>query len=181
MMNRALIFVLLTAVLLSACVFKKSTEQASTTRSAGQDQPTTDGSGTGPSLAAAAAKLTDACSLMPAAYVQKLVPGASAPEKERYPLRCTVRNDKSALEITFDTGPDEPVKGAEFIAGLAKGGYLERLDPHSRGDIYLTVILGGDETGTNRNIHVEVAGHDGQDHKADAIDVARAVLSKLAG
>jgi len=116
---------------------------------------------------------------MPADYVQKLIPGASAPTKERYPLRCTVRNDKSALEITFDTGPDEPIKGADFIAGLAKDAYLERLDPVSRGDVYLTVILGKDDTDINRNLHVEVAGHDGKDHKDDAIAVARDILSHL--
>ena len=93
-MNRILILVLPTLVL-SACL------RASTTGST--SQPTsTNGTGNGSSYAAAVAKLTDACPLMPADYVQKLVPGASAPAKERYPLRCTVRNDKSALEITFD-------------------------------------------------------------------------------
>ncbi len=112
-------------------------------------------------------------------YVQKLIPGASAPEKERYPLRCTVRNDRSALEITFDTGPDEPVKGADFVAGLAKAAYLERLDPVSRGDAYLIVILGKDDTDINRNLHVEVAGHDGKDHKDDAIAVAKDILAHL--
>ena len=173
-MNRALIVLLPAALLMSACLGMPKAGSTKNSQSSSADT-------TGSSYAAAVAKLTDACPLMPADFVQKLVPGASAPEKERYPLRCTVRNDKSALEITFDTGPDEPVKGADFIAGLAKGGYLERLDPVSRGDVYLTVILGKDDIGTNHNLHVEVAGHDGQDHKADAIDVARAVLGKLAG
>jgi hypothetical protein len=116
---------------------------------------------------------------MPADYVQKLVPGASAPAKERYPLRCTVRNDKSALEITFDNGPDEPIKDAEYIAGMAKAAYLERLDPVSRGDVYLTVILGTDENTFNHNLHVEVAGHDGKDYRDDAIAVARDILAHL--
>ncbi|PYS39628.1 MAG: hypothetical protein DMF71_14875 [Acidobacteria bacterium] len=116
---------------------------------------------------------------MPTEYVQKLAPGAYAPTNERYPLRCTVRNDKSALEITFDTGPDEPIKGADSIAGLAKAAYLERLDPHDRGDVYLTVILGKDENDINRNLHVEVAGHDGKDHKDNAIAIARDILSHL--
>ena len=170
-MKRALIFVL-PALVLSACL------RASTTRPAGQST-LTNGTGSGSSYAAAVAKLTDACPLMPADYVQKLVPGASAPTTERFPLRCTVRNDKSALEITFDTGPDEPVKGADFVAGLAKAAYLERLDPVSRGDAYLIVILGKDDTETNRNLHVEVAGHDGKDHKDDAIAVARDILAHL--
>jgi len=169
--KRALIFVLPTLVL-SACL------RASTTGSTTQPS-SANGTGGGASYAAAVAKLTDVCPLLPANYVQKLVPGASAPQKERYPLRCTVRNDKSGLEITFDTGPDEPIKGADFIAGLAKAAYLERLDPVSRGDAYLTVILGKDDTGINRNLHVEVAGHDGKDHKDDAIVVARDILAHL--
>jgi hypothetical protein len=133
----------------------------------------------GPSLAAAAAKVTDACSLAPADLAQKLVPGAFPPQREQFPLRCALGNGKSALGITIDTGPAEPVKGAEFIPGLAEGGYLERLDPASHGDTYLTVILGNDQNGTNRNLHVEVAGHDGKDHKDDAIAVARDILARL--
>jgi hypothetical protein len=164
--------VLAISLLSSACL------RASTTGSTRQPA-STNGTGSSSSYAAAVAKLIDACPLMPADYVQKLVPGASAPTKERYPLRCTVRNDKSALEITFDTGPDDPIKGADFIAGLAKAAYLERLDPVSRGDVYLTVILGKDDTDINRNLHVEVAGHDGKDHKDDAIAVARDILSHL--
>jgi hypothetical protein len=134
---------------------------------------------TNPSLAAAVAKITDACSLMPGDLAQKLVPGASAPKSEQFPLRCTLSNGKSALAITFDTGPDEPVKGAEFISGLAGGGYLERLDPVSQGDAYLTVILGKDPNGTNRNLHVEVAGHDGKERREDAIAVAHEILARL--
>jgi hypothetical protein len=125
------------------------------------------------------AKLEDVCSLMPADFVQRLVPGAYPSTSERYPLRCTVRNDTSALQITFDTGPDDPINGAEFISGLAKGGYLERLDPHERGDVYLTLILGKDENDINHNLHVEVAGHDGKDHKDDAIAMARDILAHL--
>src|SRR4029434_7236533 len=152
-MNRALIYALLTSMVLSAC----SRENASL--GAGQSQSPTGGAVRGPSLAAGAAKVTDACSLAPADIAQKLVPGASPPQSEQFPRRCTISNGKSALVITIDTGPAEPVKGAEFIPGLAEGGYLERLDPASHGDSYLTVILGKDPNGTNRNLHVEVAGH----------------------
>ena len=102
-MNRALIPMLLANLLLVGC--------ASTQGPQSQPQPSSDGS----SLGAAAAKITDACSLMPADWVQRLVPGASAPQSERFPPRCTVRNGKSALEITMDTGPEDPIKGAEFI------------------------------------------------------------------
>jgi hypothetical protein len=133
----------------------------------------------GRSVGGAAAKVTDACSLVPADLSPKLVPGASPPQREQFPLRCTLSNGKSALGITIDFGPAEPVKGAEFISGLAGGGYLERLDPSSHGDAYLTVILGEDTNGTNRNLHVEVAGHDGKDHRDDAIAVARDILAHL--
>ena len=170
MMNRGLILLLPIILVTSACLRTRSTNNSQSSSSA---------DGAGSPYAAAVAKLTDACPLMPAAYVEKLAPGAYAPTNERYPLRCTVRNDKSALEITFDNGPDDPVKGAEFIAGLAKGGYLEYLDPVSRGDAYLTVILGEDENAINHNLHVEVAGHDGKDHKEDAIAIARDVLAHL--
>ena len=131
------------------------------------------------SYGAAAARLQDACSVMPADLVTKLVPNASAPVREPLPPRCTASNGKSVLQISFDTGPSDPVNGAEFISGLAGGGYLERLDPTSKGDVYLTVILGNDGNGTNHNMHVEVAGHDGKEHKEDAIAVARSILARL--
>ncbi len=170
-MNRALILVLFTSLLLCACSHLQMPQRAD------RSQSSTDRDVGGPSYSAAAAKVTDMCSLMPADLAQKLVPSGFAPERERFPLRCTVRNGKSALGITIDNGPAAPVKGAEFIPGLAGGGYLERLDPVSRGDAYLTVILGND--GFNWNMHVEVAGHDGKDHKDDAIAVARDILARL--
>ena len=170
-MNRAVILVLFT-LLLSSC------SRMRTGKPVEQSQSPIDRGAAGPAFAAGAAKVTDMCSLMPADLVQRLVPGAAPPEREQFPPRCTVRNAKSALGITIDTGPAEPVKGAEFISGLAEGGYLERLDPVDRGDTYLTVIL-GQSGGTNRNLHVEVAGHDGKDHKDDAIAVARDILAHL--
>ena len=178
-MNRALIFALLGILFLSACTFKKSTEPASQRQSAGKGQPTTDGSSTGPSLAAAAATVNDMCGLLPADLVKKIVPDADAPIRDQILKRCSVSNGTSVLEITLETGiitPTDPVNGAEFVPGLALGGYLERLDPKDRGDTYLTVILGKDPNGL---LHVEVAGHDGKDHKDDAIGVARDILERL--
>jgi hypothetical protein len=133
----------------------------------------------GTSYGAAAAKLTDMCPLAPTKLVQTLVPNAGAPEKERYPLRCTFGNGKNALGLTIDNGPPDPINGADAVSGLGQAAYLERLDPHARGDVYLTVVLGPDANGTNYNLHVEVAGHDGKDHKDDAIAVARKVLAQL--
>jgi hypothetical protein len=170
--NRQLIFALPALLILSGCL------RTSTTRSASQPS-STEGSGNKSAYAEAAARVTDACTLMPADLVQKIVPGAGGPQSSQYPKRCSVSNGKSVLEITIETGiitPTDPINGAEFISGLAAGGYLERLDPVSRGDTYLTVILGKDPNGL---LHVEVAGHDGKDHKDDAIAVARAILARL--
>ncbi len=171
MTNRRLILVLLTSLLLSACVSLKPGGQGTN-----RGQSSTGADANGPSLATAAAKVTDMCTLMPVDLTQKIVPGGASPQGERFPLRCSVSNGKSVLEIEMDPGPTDPVKGAEFIPGLAEGGYLERLDPVSRGDTYLTVILGKDP---NWLLHVEVAGHDGKEHKDDAIAVAREILARL--
>jgi hypothetical protein len=172
-MNRALIFAQITNLLLSGC----SREQAD--QLAGQPQSPTDGAWGGPSLAAAVSKVTDACSLAPADLAPKLVHGVSPPQSEQFPRRRPFSNWKSALGIAIDTGLAELIKGAEFIPGLAEGGYLEGLHPASHGDAYLTVVLGKGLNGTNRNLHVEVAGHDGKDHKDDTIAVARDILTRL--
>lgn len=170
MIGRGLILVLLTSLISPACATLK------TGQGTNQGQSSTGADANGPSLATAAAKVTDMCTLMPVDLTQKIVPGGSSPQSRRFNPTCTITNGKSVLEIEMDPGPTDPVKGAEFIPGLAEGGYLERLDPVSRGDTYLTVILGKDP---NWLLHVEVAGHDGKDHKDDAIAVARDILARL--
>jgi hypothetical protein len=145
----------------------------------GVSSPAATPAGTATNSATAAAQLKDACPLLPADRVAQLVPGAAAPARERFPLRCTFSSDKSALGLTFDNGPAEAVAGAESVPGLGAGGYLERLDPNSKGDVYLTVIIGADANGANHNFHVEVSGHDGKDHKEDAITIAQSVLQQL--
>ena len=182
--NRGLIVVVVACVALSACVHLP--DSPSTSKPSNDGSKSSDGSsssatktGNGSSYAANAANVNDACPLMPADLVKKIVPNANAPTREQYPRRCNISNGTSVLEITIETGiatPVDPVNGAEFVPGLADGGYLERLDPHSRGDIYLTVILGKDPPGL---LHVEVAGHDGRDHKDDTIAVARAIIARL--
>ena len=176
-MYRALILVL--AALLSCACFRTTASRSTSGPSASTQPASADRGGSNASYAAAAAKITDACTVMPAALAEKIVPGGAAPLSEKFPLRCSVSNGTSVLEITIETGmitPTDPIQGAEFISGLAQGGYLERLDPVSRGDTYLTVILGKDPNGL---LHVEVAGHDGKDHKDDAIAVAREVLTRF--
>jgi hypothetical protein len=133
------------------------------------------GGAEGPSLAAAALAIDDVCTLMPADLAARIIPDGSAPQSQQYPPRCTVTNQVSVLEITIDAGSGavEPVQGAEVIQSLGEGGYLERLLPD---DAYLTVVLGKDPDAA---LHIEVAGHDGKDHKDDAIAVAEAVLAGL--
>ena len=170
-MNLRLIFVLPALLILSGCL--------RTANRSASEPSSTNGTGSGSSYAANAAKITDACTLMPADLVKKTVPNADAPIRDQILKRCSVSNGTSVLEITLETGvitPTDPVNGAEFVPGLALGGYLERLDPKDRGDTYLTVILGKDPNGL---LHVEVAGHDGKDHKDDAIGVARDILERL--
>ena len=172
------------AVAISGCTLRKSSGPVSVKggapeQSSKQPQSATDSGGNGSSYAANAAKITDACTLMPADLVKKIVPNADAPIRDQILKRCSVSNGTSVLEITLETGiitPTDPVNGAEFVPGLALGGYLERIDPKDRGDTYLTVILGKDPNGL---LHVEVAGHDGKDHKDDAIGVARDILERL--
>ena len=124
------------AVAISGCMLRKSSEPVSVKGGAPeqskQPQSATDSSGNGSSYSANAAKITDACTLMPADLVKKIVPNADAPIRDQILKRCSVSNGTSVLEITLETGiitPTDPVNGAEFVPGLALGGYLERLDP----------------------------------------------------
>jgi len=180
MTKRTLISLLPAALLFSACMRSTAPKSASTSSANDRSAATSnDGGADTSTYAASAAKVTDACTLMPPELVKKIVPGANAPQGEQYPLRCAVSNGTSVLEITIETGmivPVDPISDAEFVPGLAEGGYLERLDPYAKGDTYLTVILGKNPRGL---LHVEVAGHDGKDHKEDAISVARDILEHL--
>ena len=104
---------------------------------------------------------------------QLIAGGSFSEEPSPVPPKCTYSNGTSVLELTigaFDSGG--PVAGAETISGLAAGGYLEKPDPD---DAYLTVLLSPDHGA----IYVELAGHDGKDHRDDVITVARKVLATL--
>jgi hypothetical protein len=173
--------IVLAVTVLTACTGAQTPAPAGQTASAGQTAPadhgqqSQSGDGGGATLADAAAKVTDWCTLMPADLAAKIVPGGAAPQSQLFlPLKCTVSNQVSVLEITFlPSGPTDPVPGAEAVPGIAEAAYLERLLPD---DAYLTVRLGGPSGAV---MYVEVAGHDGKDHKDDAIAVAKAVLAQL--
>lgn len=181
-MKRTSILVLLAAAL-TACSGAQTTqttpavgqtEAAGQSEAPSQGQPSTvDGSGA-TSLVDAAVGVEDWCTLMPMDLAADIVPGGSAPQSQLFPpLKCTVSNGTSVLEISFLNVPIDPVPGAESIPDLGEAAYLERPFPD---DAYLTVILGTDPGGV---MYVEVAGHDGQDHKDDAIAVAQAVIAQL--
>ena len=175
-MNRTVVLVPL-IVLVAACTSAGAPQPAGQTQGAGSTQPASAGGGGagGTSLVDAAAKVKDVCTLMPADQAARLVPGGAAPQSAQYPSRCTVTNQVSVLEITLagDPGTIGPFPGAEQIPGLAAEAYLEAPLPD---DSYLIVVLGKDPTAM---LYVEVAGHDGKNHKADAIAVAQAVIAKL--
>jgi len=167
-MKRILMVVLMAQLLLPACA------PAQTPQPAGQPTLPTSGSAAGSSLLDAAAKITDVCPWVPADLAAKIISRSSSPQSQTFPpYSCTITNRTSVLQVTigaYDTGG--PVQGAEVIPGLAAGGYLER---PAADDAYLIVLLDKDQG----ELYVEVAGHDGKDHKDDAIAVANAVLARL--
>ena len=82
-------------------------------------------------------------------------------------------NQVQVLEIKITGDSIDTVPGAEHVPGIAADAFLER---PVEDDAYLTVVLGRDPDAV---LYVEVAGHDGKDHKQDAIDVANAIIAKL--
>jgi len=188
-MNRASIFVVI-AILVAACEGSPSPQNPDQSQAAGQSRaqgssqaPSTAGGGGGggggsAALVEAANAVTDWCPLMPADRVAELVPDASDPQSQQFiPLKCTVSNGVSVLEITYqgyviaEKGP-----GASSISGIAEDAWLEPDYPVD--DAYLTVILSSDPNASG-TLYVEVAGHDGIDHGDDAIAVAQAVIAQL--
>lgn len=177
----SILLVLLVLLVLSACTSAQAPQPAGQTQPGGQTQvpgqvePSPAEGGGGASVADAAMKVTDWCTLMPADLAAKLVPGGAAPQSQLFPpLKCTVSNQVSVLEITFlSSANTDPVPGADPVAGVGEAAYLEEPFPDNA---YLTVMLGG---GSRAVMYVEVAGHDGKDHSDDAISVAKAVIEQL--
>ena len=141
---------------------------------AGQTASAGQGSGDGTSLVAAAAAVTDACTLMPMDLAATIVPDASAPQSQQFPpYKCTVSNGTSVLEITIAAyDAVDPLVPNDPVAGLGAAAYLQKQTPDNA---YLKVIL--DPNGGA--VYIEVAGHDGKDHGDDAIAVAQRVLAAL--
>jgi len=166
MMKFVLILIVFANLLLSACSSEQPPQSA---------RQSAAGGGGNTSLVAAAQRISDLCSVVPDSLAAKIVPNAFAPGREQFPLRCTLNNGKSVLEVTLEKGfalEGDPLADAEFISGLAQGGYLQRPVPDSA---YLAVLINRDPKVV---LYVEVAGHDGKDHRDDAIAVAREILAR---
>jgi hypothetical protein len=160
--------------LLAACGSAAPAKLPGNPGGAGRPASTSTGGSGGASLVDAASKIKDPCTVTPMELAAQIVPGGQVVgQPSPFPPRCTYTNNTSVLEITigaYDTGG--PVTGAEQIPGLAAGGYLTRPTPD---DAYLTVLLAPDQG----ELYVEVAGHDGKDHKDDAVAVAQRILAAL--
>ena len=187
-MKRASILVVV-AMILAACEGTSSSQPPDQSQAAGQSQaqggsqaPSAAGGGGGSggaSLAEAANAVTDWCTLMPADLVAELVPGASDPQSEEFPMRCTVSNGVQALQVTYQSSSGaEPGPGATSIPGIAENAWLAPDYPVD--DAFLSVILFTDPSGLGAStLYVEMAGHDSIDHGDDAIAVAQAVIAQL--
>lgn len=131
------------------------------------------GGGGGGSLADRANAVKDVCTLMPADLAAKLVPGGSAPQSAPFPPSCTVTNGTQTLQITVGAyDAVDALDPAEVVPGLGVTAYMQ---VQFVDDAYLKIVL----TQDHGAIYVEDAGHDGKDHKADAISVGQYVLAHL--
>jgi hypothetical protein len=114
-MKRASIFVVV-AILVAACEGSPSSQPPDQSQDGGQSQaqgpsqaPSAGGGGgggggDGAALVEAANAVTDWCTLMPSDLAADLVPDASEPQSQQFPpLKCTVSNGVSVLEITYQS------------------------------------------------------------------------------
>jgi hypothetical protein len=186
-MKRAL-GILLFALVLAAC--EGSPVPSSDQSQAGQPSqapgassaPSTAGGGGGEgggnaALVETANAVTDWCPYMPTDLVAQIVPNGDDPVAQTYPpLKCTVTNGESVVEITYQSFvAAENIANSPTTPGLGETAWLEPGYPPN--DAYLTVVLSsGDPSGT---LYVEVVGPEGTDHGDDAIAVAQAVIEEL--
>jgi hypothetical protein len=188
-MKRASIFVAV-AILVAACEGSPSSAAPDQSQAAGQSQaqgasqaPSAGGGGggggDGAALAAAAAAVTDWCTLMPADLVAELIPGEAVLTPAEFPSSCTASNQVQALQVSFqEFSGAAPFEGAIFVPGLGETAWLEPDYPVD--DAYLTVTLFTDPNGLGAaTLYVEMAGHDGNDYRDQAIAVAQAVIEEL--
>ena len=131
----------------------------------------------GSSVAGAAAKVKDWCVLLPNDIIAVFAPGAPPAAAGTYPNECGASNGTGALDFSYTTGFGTSLPagapGGEVVPGLAQFAYIDR---PTKDEVELWVTLSAD---SGYGLFIDVAGHDGKDHKADAIAIAQAVLGKL--
>jgi hypothetical protein len=189
-MKRASVVLLVLVLLVVACESSPSSGGPDQSQGQGQSQaqaPSTapsagsggGGGGDGAALAAAATAITDWCTVMPVDLVAEIVPDAAEPVTGEFPSSCTVSNQVSVVQISYqEFSGAEPFSGAIMVPDLGEIAWLEPNYPVD--DAYLTVTLYMDPGGFGGStLYVEVAGHDGVDHADDAIAVAQAVIAEL--
>lgn len=135
------------------------------------------GGGGSAGLAAAAAKVTDWCALIPMDVITPWAPSAPPVTKGVYPGECATSNGKAALDFRYSTGFGhfESPNPAQVVPGLGVSAFAQ---PAGVDEVQLWVVLEDTDAG-NAQLFIDVAGHDGKDHIADAVAIAQAVLGKL--
>lgn len=149
------------------------------TPGAGGGGATAASGGGGASLAAAAAKVTDWCALIPSDVIARFAPSAPPAAKGVYPGECGASNGVGALEFRYVTGfgPFEIPSGSysKPMSGVGQAAYY---DNPTVDEIELYVAL---QLDPEVSLFIDVAGHDGKDHQADAVDIANSIIAKLGG
>ena len=130
--------------------------------------------GGGATVAAAAEQVKDWCALLPADVIAKFAPSAPPVHAGVYPGECDASNGVSALQFQYTTGFDgtQP-SGTEKVPNIGLYAYLDR---PSQDEVELWVAL---STESGRGLFIDMAGHDGKDHTAEAVAIANAILAKL--
>jgi len=134
--------------------------------------------GGGASLAAAAAKVTDWCALIPNDVVARFAPSAAPAAPGTYPGECGASNGVGALDFRYSKGFGhfETPNPAQVVSGLGLPAFAQSAGVD---ETQLWVVL-EDTADSNVDLFIDVAGHDGKDHLADAVAIAQAILAKLA-
>src|SRR5262245_43364968 len=129
--------------------------------------------GVADALAALLKNSNNLCALMPKATIARMVPDAARFAAE--PYGCMAYGKGGGAGISVDVGPAP--EGHDTDLGASSS--IERSDPHNKGDVFLRISLGNDSNATNHNLNVTVTRQDGNDHKDDAIEIAKEVIAQL--
>jgi hypothetical protein len=131
----------------------------------------------GTGAAAALAAIKDTCSLMPQDVVKQILPKATAPVAPPEPSKCDMGDGNGVVELSVDANSLTKLatlNPCEPVGGVGVSACYQAQQP---ADAFLQVLVGSGAS--DAILYVEVAGHDGKDHRTDAINVAKAIIAKL--